>query len=103
MKSKMRFGSWRKVIGSGLSAWITSGNLMASRMKKTIRSFPTRSQFPSSVLNFTAKPRGSRDVSDESRPPMTVEKRITTGVFFPFCVSTLARVYFEAGSSPMVP
>ena len=35
MKSKMRFGSWRKVTGSGFSEWMTSGNLIASRMKKT--------------------------------------------------------------------
>jgi hypothetical protein len=49
MKSKMRFGSWRKVTGSGLSEWMTSGNLIASRMKKTARLLPTRSQLPSSV------------------------------------------------------
>ncbi|PVZ09011.1 hypothetical protein C8D89_107173 [Actinomycetospora cinnamomea] len=49
MKSKIRFGSCRNVTGSGLSAWMTSGNLMASRMKKTARLFPTRSQLPSSV------------------------------------------------------
>jgi hypothetical protein len=49
MKSKIRAGSWRNVTGSGLSAWMTSGNLMASRMKKTPRSLPTRSQLPSSV------------------------------------------------------
>ena len=103
MKSKIRFGSWRKVTGSGLSAWMTSGNLIASRMKKTGRSLPTRSQLPSSVLNLTAKPRGSRATSDESRPPMTVEKRMTTGVRLPFAWKSLARVYFDAGSSPIVP
>jgi catalase len=32
-------------------------------MKKTFRLLPTRSQLPSTVLNFTAKPRGSRAVS----------------------------------------
>ncbi|SLH15071.1 Uncharacterised protein [Mycobacteroides abscessus subsp. abscessus] len=49
MKSKMRAGSCRKVTGSGLSAWMTSGNLIASRMKNTPRLLPTRSQLPSSV------------------------------------------------------
>ncbi len=49
MKSKIRAGSWRNVTGSGFSAWITSGNLIASRMKKTGRLLPTRSQLPSSV------------------------------------------------------
>jgi len=49
MKSKMRAGSCRNVTGSGLSEWITSGNLVASRMKKTGRLLPTRSQLPSSV------------------------------------------------------
>jgi hypothetical protein len=44
MKSKIRAGSWRKVTGSGLREWITSGNLIASRMKNTPRLFPTRSQ-----------------------------------------------------------
>ena len=46
---KMRFGAWRKVNGSGFREWITSGNLIASRMKKTARLLPTRSQLPSSV------------------------------------------------------
>ncbi len=49
MKSKIRPGSCLNVTGSGLSAWITSGNLMASLMKKTPRLLPTRSQLPSSV------------------------------------------------------
>ena len=49
MKSKIRLGSWWNVTGSGLRAWMTSGNLMASRMKNTARLLPTRSQFPSSV------------------------------------------------------
>ena len=35
--------------GSGLAAWIRSGNLMASWMKKTGMLLPTRSQLPSSV------------------------------------------------------
>ena len=103
MKSKMRFGSWRKVTGSGLSAWITSGNLIASRMKNTGRLLPTRSQLPSSVRNLTAKPRGSRAASEESRPPMTVENRIVTGVLVPLRWNSLARVYVLASSSPMVP
>ena len=49
MKSKIRFGSWRNVTGSGFSEWMTSGNLIASRMKNTARLLPTRSQLPSSV------------------------------------------------------
>ena len=49
MKSKIRAGSCRNVTGSGLSEWMTSGNLIASRMKKTPRLLPTRSQLPSSV------------------------------------------------------
>ena len=73
------------------------------RMKKTGRLLPTRSQLPSSVRNFTANPRGSRVASEESRPPMTVEKRTETRVFFPFAWKSLARVYVDAGSSPMVP
>ena len=92
MKSKMRLGSWRNVTGSGLREWITSGNLIASRMKKTGRLLPTRSQLPSSVRNLTANPRGSRAASDESRPPMTVENRIVTGVFLPLVWKSLARV-----------
>ena len=48
-KSKKRFESWRLVTGEGLSEWTMSGNLIASRMKKTGRSLPTRSQFPWSV------------------------------------------------------
>jgi hypothetical protein len=31
MKSKIRLGFCQKVTGSGFSAWMTSGNLMASR------------------------------------------------------------------------
>ncbi len=92
MKSKIRCGSWRKVTGSGFSAWITSGNLIASRMKNTARSFPTRSQLPSSVRNLTANPRGSRATSEESRPPMTVENRMVTGVRLPLSLNSLARV-----------
>src|SRR5216683_10785 len=48
-KSKIRFGSCRFVTGSGLNAWTTSGNFIASRMKKTFRLLPTRSQLPSSL------------------------------------------------------
>jgi hypothetical protein len=102
-KSKKRQASCRFEIGSGLKAWIMSGNLIASRMKKTLRLLPTRSQLPSTVLNLIAKPRGSRAVSGDSLAPATVEKRMKTGVLTPFCVSTLARVYREAGSPPMVP
>jgi len=35
--------------GSGFCQWMKSGNFTASRMKKTPRSLPTRSQLPSSV------------------------------------------------------
>jgi hypothetical protein len=49
MKSKMRRGSCRLVTGSGLKACTTSGNFIASRMKKICRLLPTRSQLPSSV------------------------------------------------------
>ena len=35
--------------GSGFAAWIRSGNLMPSWMKKTGMLLPTRSQLPSSV------------------------------------------------------
>ena len=38
-----------KVTGSGFCEWMKSGNLIASRMKKTPRLLPTRSQLPSSV------------------------------------------------------
>ena len=51
-KSKKRQASWRLVTGSGLKAWIMSGNLMASRMKKTLRLLPTRSQLPSTRLEL---------------------------------------------------
>ncbi len=102
-KSKKRQASWRLVTGSGLKAWIMSGNLMASRMKNTLRLLPTRSQLPSTVLNLTAKPRGSRSVSGDSLAPATVEKRTNIGVFTPVSVRTLARVYLEAGSSPILP
>ena len=61
---------------------------MASRMKKTLRLLPTRSQLPSTVLNLTAKPRGSRAVSGLSLAPTTVEKRTNIGVFTPVSFST---------------
>ena len=49
-KSNTRLGTWRsKVTGSGFWEWMKSGNLIASRMKKTPRLLPTRSQLPSSV------------------------------------------------------
>lgn len=66
--------------GCGLPAWMTSGNLMASWMKKTGMLLPTRSKVPSVVQNFVAKPRVSRTVSVEPREPSTVEKRTKTGV-----------------------
>ncbi len=66
--------------GSGLTAWTKSGNLIASWMKNTGMLLPTRSKLPSSVKNFTAKPRTSRTVSPEPRGPWTVEKRTKTGV-----------------------
>ena len=72
-------------------------------MKKTGRLLPTRSQLPSSVRNLVAKPRGSRAASEELRPPMTVENRTETGVFVPLVWKSLARVYVDAGSSPIVP
>ena len=49
-KSNTRLGTWRSnVTGSGFWEWMKSGNLIASRMKKTPRLLPTRSQLPSSV------------------------------------------------------
>ena len=102
-KSKKRQASCRLVTGSGLKAWIMSGNFTASRMKNTLRLLPTRAQVPSTVLSLTAKPRGSRADSGESLEPITVEKRTNTGVFTPVSFSTRARVYLEAGSSPIVP
>jgi len=41
--------------------------------------------------------------SEESRPPITVEKRIARSVFLPASWNNLALVYFEAGSSPILP
>jgi hypothetical protein len=52
---------------------------------------------------LTAKPRGSRADSEESRPPATVEKRRATSVFFPASWKSLARVNLEIGSSPTLP
>lgn len=52
-------------------------------MKKTGRSFPTKSQLPSSVLNLRAKPRMSRRVSEEPFSPATVEIRARSFVFLP--------------------
>ena len=95
MKSKTRFASWRLVTGSGLKAWTTSGNFIASRMKKIWRLLPTRSQLPSSVYILTAKPRGSRSVSGEWPPWITVEKRTNSGVRLPFSWNSLARVYLR--------
>jgi hypothetical protein len=39
----------------------------------------------------------------ESRPPATVEKRRATSVRLPCSWKSLARVYFEIGSSPQAP
>ena len=59
------------------------GNLAGSRKKKTGVLFATRSQFPSSVLNLTEKPLGSRAQSWEPDSPPTVEKRTVIGHSFP--------------------
>jgi len=84
----------------GLTAWIRSGNWMASWMKKTGMLLPTMSKLPSSVklprsvrhvpqcamryrhtYSLTAKPWTSRAVSALPREPATVEKRTNVGVF----------------------
>lgn len=54
----------------------------------------TRSQFPSSVQNFTANPRGSLTVSAEPLSPPTVENRMATLVRFPIFSNTFALQYF---------
>jgi len=64
-------------------------------MKKTGRSFPTISQFPSSVKNFSAHPRMSRTVSEDPFDPATVEIRARTLVFFPILFRKLADVMCE--------
>src|SRR5258707_14558519 len=94
-KSNARLGSCTLVMGDGLLAWTKSGNLIASRMKKTGRLLPTRSQFPWSVWNLTAKPRGSRAASGEPRKFITVENRTKTGVSLPGAAKSEAFVYFE--------
>ena len=70
--------------------------------KENFKLFPTKSQLPSSVYIFTAKPRGSLAVSGESLAPATVEKRTINGVFAS-PENTFARVYFSTGSSPTFP
>ena len=50
--------------------------------KENFKLFPTKSQLPSSVYIFTAKPRGSLAVSGESLAPATVENEPLT-VFLP--------------------
>src|SRR5699024_7972254 len=102
-KSNIRCGWGILEAGSGLNAWIISGNFIASRMKKIFKLLPTKSQFPSSVYILTANPRGSRAVSGESFAPATVEKRTKTGVCFPTPEKTLALVYVSTGSSPTFP
>lgn len=82
--------------GSGFPAWMTSGNFMASWMKKTGMLFPTMSQFPSLVYSFTANPRTSRTVSALPRLPNTVEKRTKTSVSLEVSVRTGAKVRSEA-------
>lgn len=62
------------------------------------RQIPTKSQFPSSVKNLTAKPRGSRAVSAEPFSPPTVEKRTRTGVFLPTSLKRSATVKSEISS-----
>ena len=69
-----------------------SGNCFASRMKKIGKLFPTRSQLPSSVYHFTAKPRGSRSVSGDPFELITEEKRSRTGVSLPTSSKGSARV-----------
>ena len=58
----------------------------------------TKSQFPSSVKNLTANPRGSRAVSAEPFSPPTVEKRTSTGVFLPTSEKRSAVVKSEMSS-----
>ena len=61
-------------------------------MKKTGKSLPTKSQLPSSVKNFNAKPRISRTVSDDPLAPATVESLARTLVFLPTSLKRLADV-----------
>jgi hypothetical protein len=63
---------------------------MASWMKNTGMLLPTRSKLPSSVKNFTAKPRTSRTVSPDPRGPLHRGKANEHR-------SLLARVLQEAG------
>lgn len=64
-------------------------------IQKTGVLIPTMSQFPSSVKNFTAKPRTSRTESLVPLSPPTVEKRIKTGVWVPGFWRNLAQVRWE--------
>src|SRR5690606_32165938 len=103
MKSNCRSAFWILVMGSGLKEWIKSGNLIESLIKNIFKLFPTRSQLPSSVYIFTAKPLGSRKVSGECFPWITVENLTKTGVFLSVLVKTFALVYLLIGSSPTLP
>jgi hypothetical protein len=58
----------------------------------------TKSQFPSSVKNLTANPRGSRAVSAEPFSPPTVENRTRTGVFLPTWLNRSAQLRSEISS-----
>ena len=80
------------VRGSRFTAWLRSGNLSGSRRKNTGVLLPTRSQLPSSVYIFTAKPRMSRSASAAPRSPATVEKRTNRSVFLPTSEKTFAFV-----------
>src|SRR3981081_3561127 len=94
-KSNARLASWTLVTGDGLLAWTKSGNLIASRMKKTGRLLATKSQCAWAVSHCTAKPRGSRAASGEPRKFITVENRTKTGVSLPGVAKSEALVYFE--------
>ena len=62
-------------------------------MKNTGVLLPTKSQLPSSVYIFTAKPRISRSASAAPRSPATVEKRTNKSVCLPTSENTFAFVY----------
>jgi len=54
---------------------------------------PVRSQFPSPVVNFTAKRRMSRSAPAAPRSPAKGENRTKTPVFLPVFPEIFARVY----------
>lgn len=122
----------RCVAGCRFWVWIKWGNLAGSRRKKTgvllpeyegkqgwsshceWSLLPTKSQLPSAVLNFTAKPRGSLESQSCEKPqqprqthrarsglplsPPTVEKRTVIGHCTPFW----NKFATETSSSPSV-